>query len=72
MSLSMTKRIKFNDFNQNSHVFYHLFLPCTSQEMKVETNHKTGFYEKVRQELRLRNYSHKTIKSYLSCLHPVR
>ena len=36
--------------------------------MKVETNHKTGFYEKVRQELRLRNYSHKTIKSYLSCL----
>src|SRR3990170_2012238 len=36
--------------------------------MKVETNHKTGFYEKVRQELRLRNYSHKTMKAYLSCL----
>ena len=36
--------------------------------MKVEANHKTGFYEKVRQELRLRNYSHKTMKSYLSCL----
>ena len=34
---------------------------------------KTGmgappFYETVRRELRLRNYSHKTIKSYLSCL----
>lgn len=27
-----------------------------------------GFYEKVRGELRLRNYSYKTIKSYLSCL----
>lgn len=27
-----------------------------------------GFYETVRRELRLRNYSHKTIKSYLSCL----
>jgi site-specific recombinase XerD len=36
--------------------------------MMVETNHKVGFYEKVRQELRLRNYSHKTIKSYTSCL----
>jgi len=29
---------------------------------------KTGFDEKVREELRLRNYSHKTIKAYLSCL----
>ena len=29
---------------------------------------KTGFYETIRRELRLRNYSHKTIKSYLSCL----
>jgi hypothetical protein len=27
-----------------------------------------GFYEKVRRELRLRNYSYKTIKSYISCL----
>jgi integrase/recombinase XerD len=27
-----------------------------------------GFYEKVRGELRLRNYSYKTIKSYTSCL----
>lgn len=27
-----------------------------------------GFYETVRNEMRLRNYSHKTIKSYLSCL----
>ena len=34
----------------------------------VGTNHKPGCYEKVRQGLRLRNYSHKTIKSYLSCL----
>jgi len=25
-------------------------------------------YEKVREVLRLRNYSHKTIKSYISCL----
>jgi len=29
---------------------------------------KINFYEKVREELSLRNYSHKTIKSYLSCL----
>jgi len=29
---------------------------------------KTGFYETVRRELRLRNYSHKTLKAYLSCL----
>ncbi len=29
---------------------------------------KIGFYEKVREELRLRNYSYKTIKAYLSCL----
>ena len=27
-----------------------------------------GFYEKVRSELKLRNYSYKTIKSYTSCL----
>jgi len=27
-----------------------------------------GFYETIRREMRLRNYSHKTIKSYLSCL----
>lgn len=36
--------------------------------MIVETLHKVGFYEKVKEELRLRNYSYKTIKSYLSCL----
>jgi integrase/recombinase XerD len=29
---------------------------------------KNGFYETVRREMRLRNYSHKTIKSYVSCL----
>jgi integrase/recombinase XerD len=29
---------------------------------------KVGFYDKVRSELRLRNYSNKTIKSYTSCL----
>jgi len=33
---------------------------------EIET--KTGFYEKVKQELRLRNYSYKTVKSYTSCL----
>ena len=33
----------------------------------VETN-KLGFIETVRREMRLRNYAHKTIKSYLSCL----
>ena len=27
-----------------------------------------GFYETVRLEMWLRNYSHKTMKSYLSCL----
>lgn len=27
-----------------------------------------GFFETVRREMRLRNYSHKTIKSYLSCM----
>jgi integrase/recombinase XerD len=29
---------------------------------------KVGFYDEVRSELRLRNYSNKTIKSYTSCL----
>ncbi|MBI4811638.1 MAG: tyrosine-type recombinase/integrase [Ignavibacteriales bacterium] len=29
---------------------------------------KFGFYETIRREMRLRNYSNKTIKSYLSCL----
>lgn len=29
---------------------------------------QTGFFETVRQELRLRNYSNKTIKAYISCL----
>jgi site-specific recombinase XerD len=30
--------------------------------------HTIGFFETVRRELRLRNYSNKTIKSYVSCL----
>lgn len=34
----------------------------------IEVKTKTGFYQKVRDELQLRNYSHKTIKTYLSCL----
>ena len=34
----------------------------------TNTGNKAGFYETVRRELRLRNYSHKTIKAYLSCL----
>ncbi len=34
----------------------------------TEVKTETGFYQKVREELRLRNYSYKTIKSYLSCL----
>ncbi|HTK81296.1 MAG TPA: site-specific tyrosine recombinase/integron integrase [Bacteroidota bacterium] len=29
---------------------------------------KPGFFETVRREMRLRNYSHRTIKTYLSCL----
>jgi len=36
-----------------------------------ETNRisgKAGFFETVRREMRLRNYSHKTIKAYISCL----
>jgi site-specific recombinase XerD len=33
-----------------------------------EIKTKTGFYEKISEELRLRNYSYKTIKSYLSSL----
>lgn len=33
---------------------------------EIET--KTEFYEKVREELRLHNYSYKTIKAYTSCL----
>ncbi len=36
--------------------------------MKIEEKTKTGFYQKVREELILRNYSHKTIKSYTGCL----
>jgi site-specific recombinase XerD len=35
---------------------------------KRTINKTSGFYETVRQEMRLRNYSSKTIKSYLSCL----
>lgn len=33
-----------------------------------EHTDKPNFYEAVRKELRLRNYAHKTAKSYLSCL----
>ncbi|MBI4548063.1 MAG: phage integrase N-terminal SAM-like domain-containing protein [Ignavibacteriae bacterium] len=29
---------------------------------------KLKFFETVRQEMRLRNYAHKTTKAYLSCL----
>jgi len=32
------------------------------------SNKRIGFFEAVRRELRLRNYSHKTIKAYVSCL----
>jgi integrase/recombinase XerD len=35
--------------------------------MEVQNN-RPGFYETVRREMRLRNYSHKTIKAYLSSL----
>lgn len=34
----------------------------------ADDKHTLGFYETVRREMRLRNYSHKTIKSYISCL----
>jgi len=34
----------------------------------LNKNKSNGFYETIRREMRLRNYSHKTIKSYLSCL----
>jgi len=34
----------------------------------VEAENKYGFFETVRRELRLRNYSYKTIKAYVSCL----
>jgi site-specific recombinase XerD len=32
------------------------------------TTKAVGFFEAVRRELLLRNYSHKTIKAYISCL----
>lgn len=34
----------------------------------VEPSKQIGFFETVRREMRLRNYSHKTAKAYLSCL----
>jgi len=34
----------------------------------IDTKFKIGFYQKVKDELRLCNYSHKTIKAYVSCL----
>ncbi|HYQ87688.1 MAG TPA: site-specific tyrosine recombinase/integron integrase [Bacteroidota bacterium] len=37
-------------------------------ETKKLPENAAGFFETVRRELRLRNYSHKTIKAYLSCL----
>ncbi|TLY29488.1 MAG: integrase [Ignavibacteria bacterium] len=37
-------------------------------ENKEVPGKAAGFFETVRHELRLRNYSHKTIKSYVSCL----
>jgi integrase/recombinase XerD len=33
-----------------------------------QTSSRPAFFETVRRELRLRNYSHKTVKAYLSCL----
>jgi integrase/recombinase XerD len=38
------------------------------QQSAGDTKTKPGFYETVKRELRLRNYSHKTIKSYISNL----
>jgi integrase/recombinase XerD len=32
------------------------------------TPNKSGFYSTVRREMKLRNYSHKTVKAYISCL----
>jgi|SRR6267378_4395893 len=37
-------------------------------EAKEVPKKAVGFFEAVRRDLRLRNYSHKTIKSYVSCL----
>ncbi len=34
----------------------------------VEQEKKPGLFETVRREMRLRNYSHKTIKAYVSCI----
>jgi len=39
---------------------------CSS--LKRVHSKSPGFYETIRREMRLRNYSLKTIKSYLSCL----
>ena len=36
--------------------------------MGEDVRGKPGLYETVRREMRLRNYSHKTIKAYISCL----
>ncbi len=33
-----------------------------------DKEHQPGFFETIRREMRIRNYSHKTIKAYLSCL----
>jgi site-specific recombinase XerD len=39
-----------------------------SLEVIMEHTQQPGLFETVRQEMRLRNYSQKTIKAYLSCL----
>lgn len=49
------------------------FLRLVSQNhitpiIKSSSNKSPGFYETIRREMRLRNYSSKTTKSYLSCL----
>lgn len=40
----------------------------SSSNLFDKSNKSSGFYETIRRDMRLRNYSHKTIKSYLSCL----
>ena len=41
------------------------------KDLSMETMERIqAFFETVRSEMRLRNYSHKTIKAYVSCLRP--
>jgi integrase/recombinase XerD len=44
------------------------FLPTFHRWRVSEPGQSAGFYETVKRELLLRNYSQKTIKAYLSCL----